>query len=87
MYDDAVERYTDAECETVFVRLFPQGFAGQDVLDEITPEGWENASLAAVFHPSLDQVYAETLQLHRNIQNHPGVTNRRRPGQSRLVMR
>ena len=38
MYDE-VERYTDAECEDVFARLFSQGFAGQDVLDEIAPEG------------------------------------------------
>jgi hypothetical protein len=71
MYDDDVDRYTGAEREDVFARLFPQGFAGQDVLDEIAPEGWENASLAAVFHPSLDQVYAEALQLHRNIQTLP----------------
>lgn len=69
-HDDAY-RYTDAECEAEFARLFPYGFAGQDILDEIAPEGWEQSPLLAVFHPSLDQVYEETVRFHRNLQSLP----------------
>jgi hypothetical protein len=71
MNDYEAYRYTDAECEAEFARLFPYGFAGQDVLDEIAPEGWEQSPLLAVFHPSLDQVYEETVQFHRNLQSLP----------------
>jgi hypothetical protein len=55
------------ELEADFDRLFPQGFAGPDVLQELAPAGWENSSLLAVFHPSLAQVYEETLRFHRNL--------------------
>ncbi|MBI2876263.1 MAG: hypothetical protein HYY20_05220 [Candidatus Tectomicrobia bacterium] len=63
--------YTDAECEAEFAHLFPQGFAGQNVLGEIAPEGWEQSPLVATFHPSLEQVYEEAVQLHRNLQAFP----------------
>jgi len=36
---DAEELYTDRECENLFASLFPNGFAGEDVLAEIAPEG------------------------------------------------
>ena len=52
--DDTYQRCTDAECEAEFAGLFPQGFAGQDVLDDIAPEGWAQSPLVATFHPSLD---------------------------------
>src|SRR2546422_788653 len=39
MDDYALHRYTDTECEATFADLFPQGFAGQDVLDELGPDG------------------------------------------------
>lgn len=58
---------SESECETVFVRLFPQGFAGEDVLAELAPEGWSRSPLLSVFHPSVEQVYRETLRLHRNL--------------------
>jgi hypothetical protein len=67
----AAQRYTDAECEEEFAYLFPQGFAGQDVLDELAPEGWEASPLVATFHPSLEQVYDEAVQMHRNMQSWP----------------
>lgn len=35
MDDYALHHYTDTECEATFAELFPQGFAGQDVLDEL----------------------------------------------------
>ena len=71
MHDDALQRYTEAECEADFTRLFPHGFAGQDVLDDLAPEGWGASPLVAVFHPSLDQAYAEAVQFHRNLQALP----------------
>jgi hypothetical protein len=58
--------YSDPELEEEFARLFPRGFAGPDVLQELAPGGWENSPLLAVFHPSIDQIYEESLRLHRN---------------------
>ena len=72
MDEYAAQRYTDAECEAVFADLFPQGFAGQDVLNEIAPAGWEQSALVATFHPLPQQVYEERLQFHRNLQSWPG---------------
>jgi len=67
MTDFNANSYSEAELEAEFDRLFPQGFAGPDVLREIAPDGWENSPLLAVFHPSLAQTYDETLRLHRNL--------------------
>src|SRR4029079_10716053 len=50
-------------------RFFPQGFAGDDVLREIAPNGWDKSSLLPVFHPSFEQVYDEALRMHRNINS------------------
>src|SRR6266705_2013715 len=71
MDDYALHRYTDTECEATFADLFPQGFAGQDVLDELAPEGWEKSPLVVTFHPSLEQVYQESVQFHHNSQSWP----------------
>jgi hypothetical protein len=59
--------YSDAELELEFDRLFPDGFAGPDVLHSLAPEGWENSPLLAVFHPSPTQSYEESLRFHRNL--------------------
>jgi hypothetical protein len=69
MHDDAINRMTDAELKGFFDRMFPHGFAGADVLAEIAPEGWEKSPLLACFHPSPEQVFEESLQIHRNIEN------------------
>ena len=61
--------YDETQCIAVFDRLFPQGFAGDVMLNEIAPEGWARSPLAAVFHPSVDQVYEKCVQLHSNIQS------------------
>jgi hypothetical protein len=37
------KRLTDAELPALFDRLFPHGFAGPDVLEEIAPDGWDSA--------------------------------------------
>src|SRR5262249_22481457 len=67
MTDFDTNSYSEAELEAEFDRLFPQGFAGPDVLQELAPGGWENSPLLAVFHPSPAQVYEETLRVHRNL--------------------
>lgn len=69
--------YTEAELVAEFDALFPQGFAGPDVLAEIAPAGWEQSPLFATFHPSAQQVYHEVVQTHRNI------SALRRPGDER----
>ena len=67
MADFDKNSYSEAELEAEFDRLFPQGFAGPDVLQELAPDGWENSPLLAVFHPSVEQIYEESLRLHRNL--------------------
>jgi hypothetical protein len=59
--------YSDEELHVEFDRLFPHGFAGQDVFQELAPGGWAASPLLAVFHPSVDQLYEETLVMHRNL--------------------
>src|ERR1043165_576504 len=58
---DFQERYTDAECETLFRSLFPARFSGEDVLAEIAPEGWAESTLHFVFHPTVDQIHWEAV--------------------------
>lgn len=72
------ESYSEAELVAEFERLFPQGFAGPDVLHELAPEGWERSPLAAIFHPTPDQLHEEALRMYRNLlalrkpdQSHP----------------
>lgn len=62
------ERLTDAELHVLFDRLFPQGFAGADVLAETAPDGWEHSTLLACFHPPVERVFQERLQFHRNLE-------------------
>ncbi|MCY3017568.1 MAG: hypothetical protein NTW87_00855 [Planctomycetota bacterium] len=72
-------RYSEAECAAVFARLFPKGFASDDVLREIAPDGWEKSPLLATFHPSLDQVYEEALRFHENLESLPRRDKNRPP--------
>jgi hypothetical protein len=67
MTEFSEDSYSDAELDAEFDRLFPQGFAGPDVVHELAPNGWENSPLVAVFHTSAEQVFDETLRIHRNI--------------------
>jgi hypothetical protein len=62
------KRLTDAESHALFDRLFPHGFAGPDVLDEIAPDGWEHSPLLACFHPSVERVFEEQVLMHRNLE-------------------
>jgi hypothetical protein len=70
---------SETEVHALFDRLFRRGFAGQDVLDEIAPEGWERSPLLACFHPSIERVFEERLLMHRNLKE-LGFLRRRRKG-------
>ena len=72
---------SEAEVDAMFDRLFPGGFAGQDVVDEIAPEGWEQSQLLACFHPSVEQVFEERLMFHRNTEGWRQLA-RKRQGQT-----
>jgi hypothetical protein len=68
-------RLNESELIPFFDKLFPNGFAGADVLAEIAPDGWEKSPLLACFHPGPEQVFKERLQMHRNIAR---LTDKRR---------
>lgn len=68
-----------------FDRLFPHGFAGADVLAEIAPEGWEKSPLLVCFHPSPEQVFQESLQMHRNIEGLVRARREREPDNPELA--
>jgi len=38
------------------------------VVDEVAAEGWQQSPLLACFHPSVQQVFKESVQLQRNVQ-------------------
>src|SRR5438105_2793036 len=61
--------YTEGESDKLFAALFPNGFAGEDVLAEIAPEGWSQSTLRFVFHPTVDQVYFEAVQMHKSVND------------------
>jgi len=68
---------SEAELHALFDRLFPRGFAGQDVLDEIALEGWERSPLLACFHPSVERIFEERLLMHRNLEELRRLRRRR----------
>jgi hypothetical protein len=59
---------SEVELHALFDRLFPRGFAGQDVVDQIAPQGWEQSPLLACFHPSVERIFEERLRLRRNLE-------------------
>lgn len=77
MTESKRERLGAAELEEFFDRLFPDGIAGPDVLDEIAPGGWESSPLLACFHPSAEQVYREVTRMHRNVEDLIASRNRK----------
>jgi hypothetical protein len=60
-------RYSEYELDAEFDTLFPQGFAGADVMVELAPTGWENSPMLAAFHPLPTQRHEEALRIHRNL--------------------
>lgn len=67
------EQVSEQECAAVLARLFPSGLAGEDVIAEVAPEGWERSPLLAVYHPSVEQVYRESVRLHRSLERLAGA--------------
>jgi hypothetical protein len=59
---------SEEECHALFGMLFPHGFAAEDVLREIAPAGYEHSPLVAAFHPTVEQVYREVVQIQRNLR-------------------
>ena len=68
MEEFASNSYSEAELTAEFDRLFPDGFAGPDVLQELAPAGWDNSPLLVVFHPTAEQIYEESRRLHANLE-------------------
>src|SRR5580704_10141727 len=66
--DDFSNSYSEDELIAVFAKLFPQGFAGADVRCALFPEGWDKSPLLALFHPSPEQRFQETLRMHQNMK-------------------
>jgi hypothetical protein len=75
--EQRVKRLSDDELHALFDRLFPRGFAGPDVLDEIAPNGWERSPLSACFHPSVERLLEERLLMHRNLEELRRIRRRR----------
>lgn len=85
MDDWQAKRLTDAELKEFFYRLFPHGFAGADVLAELAPEGWEHSLLLACFHPSVEKVFEERVQIHRNMEELIGMRREDEPDNPELA--
>ncbi len=66
------EQLSKRECDAALARLFPRGLAGEDAIAELAPVGWERSPLLAVYHPSVEQVYRESIRLHRNLERLAG---------------
>ena len=66
--EDNPTTLSDRELRDFFRRLFPDGFAGEDVVKQVAPEGWNNSPLFACFHASPEQVLAECVSRHRRHQ-------------------
>src|SRR3989442_7158279 len=71
------QRMSEVELHALFDGLFPSGFAGPDVLDQIAPEGWERSPLLACFHPSIERIFEERLLMHRNLEELRRMRRRR----------
>ena len=80
------KRLTGRELHALFDELFPNGFAGADVLAEIAPEAWELSPLLACFHPSVEQLFEERVTIHRNLEEWRRL-GRRREGTAALEPR
>ncbi len=63
--DEALQ-LSETEAWAFLERLFPNGFAGEDVLREIAPDGWERSPLIRAYHPTLEQWHRERLAFHEN---------------------
>jgi hypothetical protein len=68
---DEQNRMEHEELLAEFAALFPQGWAGADVMAALAPQGWAESPLAKVYHPSAATVYEETIRIRRNLESLP----------------
>lgn len=66
---DHTRTLTENECEQLFDALFPRGLDGDDVLMALAPEGWDRSPLRFCFHPTVEQIFEESVRIHRNLAN------------------
>ena len=69
MNDYQKNRFSEEECKEILHSMFPNGVMGNDVLDEIAPDGWDHSPLLTCFHPSVEKVYEECLRTHENLES------------------
>lgn len=59
-------RATDEKCEQLLSHVFGQL---EDLQSRIAPEGWEKSPYVRVHHPSPEQIYEESVQMHENLNS------------------
>lgn len=79
---DERERLTDDECLAFLDAIFPNGPAGDDVMQELAPTGWANSPLVRIFHPTVEQVHEECVRMHERA-NELGTIFGRRKGKQK----
>lgn len=62
------QRLAEEQSWNLLTQLFLNGLEDSALIQELAPEGWEGSPLWRVFHPTVEQVYAETVRIHTNIQ-------------------
>jgi len=50
-------------------QMFPDGFGGNDVMQELCPHGWKQSPLYLAFHPTPEQQWDEHVAFQRNMKN------------------
>jgi len=61
---DPLSQLSDDEAWSFLHALFPHGFAGDDVMAELAPEGWAQSPLVRAYHPTVEQTHIERLRWH-----------------------
>jgi hypothetical protein len=69
----------EEECAAAFAKLFPPEYWTATAIGELAPLGWEESPLRFAFHPTLQQVYDETVRFHRNLASLRKVQEPARP--------
>ncbi len=62
------ERLTEEQSWNLLTQLFPNGLEDSALIQELAPEGWEGSPFRHVYHPTVEQVYAEAVRIHANMQ-------------------
>lgn len=64
-----MKEYAIPQCHELFDALFPNGFSAADIMKELAPNSWEQSPYILAFHPTVEQAYARSVQLHQGLQN------------------